>query len=150
MNIEIATLRQVLKASDLWLPLEGKVRMLGERHHVAKALTPQQEHALLGSTSETDSACHTATVLALNTAMRKDEIRLLRWGQVDFEKRTLIVGPGKTEGGTGRLITLNPPAFDALVRWVRRFPNAPAFTTSALRVLRSCLNLRRVTRPLWP
>jgi hypothetical protein len=28
-------------------------------------------------------ACHTATVLALNTAMRKDEIRLLRWGQVD-------------------------------------------------------------------
>jgi integrase len=49
-------------------------------------------------------ACHTATVLALNTAMRKDEIRLLRWGQVDFEKRTLVVGRSKTEAGTGRLL----------------------------------------------
>jgi hypothetical protein len=36
VNIEIATLRQVLKASDLWLPLAGKVWMLRERHDVAK------------------------------------------------------------------------------------------------------------------
>jgi integrase len=122
VNIEIAALRQVLKASDLWLPLAGKVRMLRERHDTAKALTPEQEHALLCATAEADSACHTATVLALNTAMRKDEIRLLRWGQIDFEKRTLIVGHSKTEVGTGRLITLNPLAFEALVRWARRFP----------------------------
>ena len=32
VNIEIAALRQILKASDLWLPLAGKVRMLRERH----------------------------------------------------------------------------------------------------------------------
>jgi len=99
VNIEIATLRQVLKASDLWLALAGKVRMLRERHDVAKALTPQQEHALLGATAKTDSACHTAAVLALNTAMRKDEIRLLRWGQVDFEKRTLISRAQQDRGG---------------------------------------------------
>jgi integrase len=126
VNIEIAALRQVLKASDLWLPLASKVRMLRERHDLAKALTPEQEHALLGATAETDSACHTATVLALNTAMRKDEIRLLRWGQVDFHKRTLIVGRSKTEAGTGRLITLNQPAFEALVRWASRFPSTRA------------------------
>jgi integrase len=124
VNIEIATLRQVLKASDLWLPLAGKVRMLRERHDVAKALTPEQERILVSATAEADSACHTATVLALNTAMRKDEIRLLRWGQVDFEKRTLIVGRSKTEAGTGRLITLNALAFEVLVRWARRFPSA--------------------------
>jgi integrase len=108
----------------MWLPLAGKVRMLRERHDVAEALTPQQEHALLGAGAETDSACHTATVLALNTSMRKDEIRLLRWGQIDFEKRTLIVGRSKTAAGAGRLITLNSLAFDALVRWARRFPTA--------------------------
>jgi integrase len=124
VNIEIATLRQILKASDLWLLLASKVRMLRERHDAGNALTPQQEHALLGATAEADSACHTATVLALNTAMRKDEIRLLRWGQVDFEKRTLIVRRSKTEAGTGRLITLNSLAFDVLVRWARRFPTA--------------------------
>jgi integrase len=124
VNIESAALRQVLKASDLSLPLASKVRMLRERLDVAKALTPQQEQALLGATAETDSACHTATVL--NTAMRKDEIRLLRWGQIDFEKRTLIVGRSKTEAGAGRLITLNLPAFDALVPLVAT-PSVPTF-----------------------
>jgi hypothetical protein len=39
--------------------------------------------------------------LALNTAMRKDEIRLLRWGQIDFENRAFIVGRSKTDAGTG-------------------------------------------------
>jgi len=113
VNIEVGTLRQILKAYDVWLPLAGKVRMLRERKDVAKALTLEQERALLAATAGSDSACRTATVLALNTAMRKDEIRLLRWGQIDLGKRTLTVGHSKTEAGTGRLITLNPPAFAA-------------------------------------
>lgn len=46
----------------------------------------------------------------------------MRWRQIDFEPRTLIVGKSKTEAGTGRLITVNPPAFEALVRWAGRFP----------------------------
>jgi integrase len=124
VNIEIAALRQVLKAGDLWQPLMGKVKMLHERHDVAKALTPEQECTLLTATSKAGSACHTATLLALNTAMRKDEIRLLRWGQIDLEKRILIVGRSKTDAGTDRLITLNPPALEALVRWASQFPGA--------------------------
>jgi len=52
---------------------------------VAKTLTPEQEGALLGASARTGLARHTATVLALNTAMGKDETRLLRWSQVDFE-----------------------------------------------------------------
>jgi hypothetical protein len=40
VNIEVATLRQILKANDLWLPFSNKVRMLRERKDVAKALTP--------------------------------------------------------------------------------------------------------------
>jgi integrase len=55
--------------------------------------------------------------LALNTALRKNEIRTLRWSQIDFEKRTLTVGRTKTDGGSGRLIPLNQPAFEALVKW---------------------------------
>jgi integrase len=117
VNIEVAMLRRLLKAGDLWQPLVGTVKMLHERHDVAKALTPEQERALLAATSKADSACHTATVLALNTAMRKDEIRLLRWDQVDFEKRTLTVGRSKTEAGTGRLIPLNTVAFKVVVLW---------------------------------
>jgi integrase len=120
VNIEVATLRQVLKANDSWQPLANKVRMLKERHDVGKALTPEQERALLKATDETDSACHTATLLALNTTMRRSEIRLLRWEQVDLEKRVLDVGKSKTEAGEGRPIPLNVPAFEALVRWAGR------------------------------
>jgi integrase len=97
-----------------------------ELKDVAKALTPEQERALLAATAEADSACGTATVLALNTAMRKDEIRLLRWEQIDLEKRTLTVGHSKREAGAGRLITLNLPAFEAPVRWAGRFPSVNA------------------------
>lgn len=122
VNIEVASLRQVLKSCDLWQPFAGKVRMLRERHDVAKALTPEQERALLCATVEADSACHTAAVLALNTAMRRNEIRTLYWRQVDWERRALTVGRSKTEAGAGRLIPLNAAAFEALARWASRFP----------------------------
>jgi integrase len=96
--------------------------MLRERHDLAKAISPEQERALLQATSKINSACHTAVVLALNTAMRRDEIRVLRWGQIDFDKRTLVVGHSKTDAGTGRIIPLNTDAFSTLVRWAGRTP----------------------------
>jgi integrase len=111
-----------MKAHDSWQSLATKIRMLRERHDLAKAITPEQEHALLRATADADSACHTATVLALSTAMRKNEIRLLRWGQVDFDKRSLVVGHSKTDAGTGRIIPLNADAFSALIRWAGRSP----------------------------
>ena len=64
--------------------------------------------------------------LALNTTLRKKEIRTLQWGRIDLFKRTLTVGKTKTEGGSGRLIPLNPPAFTALVKWAGRFPESKA------------------------
>ena len=70
---------------------------------------------LVEATANTDSACHTAVVVALNTAMRKDEIRNLRWAQIDWEKRVVTVGKSKTTAGTGRIIPPNPLAFAALI-----------------------------------
>jgi integrase len=124
VNIEIGTLRQILKANDLWLPLAGKVRMLRERKDVARALTPEEERTLLQTAGSVDSACSTAVGLALNTAMRKDEIRTLRWSQVDWERRTVTVGYSKTDAGAGRLIPLNAIAYGALAKWAARFPES--------------------------
>ena len=63
--------------------------------------------------------------LALNTALRKSEIRTLRWNQIDFEKRTIAVGRAKTQAGTGRVIPLNhQPAFNALAKWAGRLVEA--------------------------
>lgn len=56
--------------------------------------------------------------------MRANEIRTLRWGLVDWQKRTIRVGRSKTEAGEGRVIPLNAAAFDALARWASRFPSS--------------------------
>ena len=83
---------------------------------------PVVEHFPAGALDEYVPA-NTAAVLALNTAMPRNEIRLLRWGQIDWERRTVTVGRSKTEAGEGRLIPLNAAALETLVRWASRFPN---------------------------
>ena len=50
----------------------------------------------------------------------------MRWSQINFEKRTVTVGRSKTQAGTGRVIPLNQPAFDALVKWAGRLAEASA------------------------
>lgn len=96
-----------------------------EREHsnVGKALTYNEEAKLLAA-CESNVLLHTVVSLALNTALRKNEIRILRWDQIDLFKRTLIVGRAKTEGGSGRVVPLNIIAYGALVRWAGKFPNA--------------------------
>lgn len=72
---------------------------------------------------KTGSAYYTAVVLALNTAMRKGEIRNLRWSQVDLFQGVLTVGKSKTEAGTGRVIPLNATAVRVLAGWGSRLAN---------------------------
>jgi integrase len=123
VNIELGVLRQIMKARDCWSVLAGKVKALPVRKGLGYALTPEEESRLLTECAKTDSACYTAAVLALNTTMRKNEIRKLRWPQVDLFERLLTVGKSKTDAGTGRLIPLNPAAVKALAGWSERFPD---------------------------
>ncbi|HEX5413548.1 MAG TPA: site-specific integrase, partial [Terriglobia bacterium] len=92
---------------------------------IGKALTRDEETALLKA-CESNPLLHTAVTLALNTGLRKNEIRLLKWEQIDFAERTLTVGKSKTAAGTGRVIPLNPPALAAIVKWAGRFPESKA------------------------
>lgn len=62
--------------------------------------------------------------LALDTTLRKDELCKLRWLQIDFMNQTLTVGRSKTEAGKGRVIPLNADAFEAMLEWQARFPDA--------------------------
>jgi len=95
--------------------------------------------------------------LALNTALRKNEIRTLRWSQIDLFKRPLTVGKRKTKEGSGRLIPLNAPAYAALVKWAGRFPNAkpedylfPACQDARLDCPRPDASKIDLVRPLRP
>ena len=124
VNMEVGVLRGVLTSHRLWESIARDVHMLPERKDIGQALSPEEERRLLEATKQRGSACHTATVLALNTSMSKKEIRTLKWGQIDLGGRTVTVGTSKNEFRTGRVIPLNHAAFEALVRWAGGYPNA--------------------------
>ena len=123
LNKELQVLRQILKRYKLWPALQGEVRFERESASTGKALTPEEESALLAA-AESNLLLHTGVMLALNTALRKNEIRTLRWSQIDLFQRTLTVGRSKTEGSSGRVVPLNSLAHAALVRWAGRFPES--------------------------
>jgi integrase len=116
LNKELQVLRQILKRHKLWANLQGDVKFEREYSNIGKALSHQEEKTLLGACG-TNALLNAVVTLALNTALRKNEIRTLHWSQIDFEKRTVTVGRAKTEGGSGRVIPLNQPALDAIAKW---------------------------------
>lgn len=123
LNKELQVLRQVLKRHKLWANLQGDVKFERESDDIGKAISDEDEVRLLAA-CKSNPLLHTVVSLALNTALRKNEIRTLRWRQIDLIERTLTVGRTKTEGGSGRVIPLNSVAYTALVRWASRFPEA--------------------------
>ncbi len=123
LNKELQVLRQILEKYKLWANLQGDVKFERERDEVGKALLRDDEARLLEACAP-NPLLHTVVTLALNTALRKSEIRLLRWNQVDFFNRRLTVGKSKTEGGSGRPISINALAYAALVKWAGPFPES--------------------------
>ena len=124
VNLEIGTLRAILRRNRLWAEIQPDVRMLPTRDDIGRAITPEEEQALLVACGESRSrSLLPAVTLALNTCMRYSEIRLLRWSQVDFAGRTLTVGKSKTDSGSGRVIPLNTRAAAVLDFWASNFPD---------------------------
>jgi integrase len=123
LNKELQVLRQILKRYKLWANIQGDVRFERESDHVGKAILEEEEARLLAA-CDSNLLLRTVVSLALNTALRKNEIRTLRWRQIDLLQRTLAVGRTKTEGGSNRVIPLNSLAYSTLVRWSGRFASA--------------------------
>ena len=124
VNLEVATIRAVLRRHKLWAAIGDDVRMLPVRNDQGRALTEAEEDALLEACVRSRSrVLYPFVVLALNTGMRYSEIRLLRWEQIDLVGRVLTVGMSKTDAGTGRKVPLNERAFTAMVAWAQTFPD---------------------------
>ena len=97
---ELGTLRGILKRHRLWSQLKDDgVRLpQAKDEDTGIALTIEQETALLAVCAASRSRSLLPVVtLALSTGMRHDEMRLLRWKQVDFVNEALKVGRCKTE-----------------------------------------------------
>lgn len=123
LNKELQVLRQILKRHKMWAGIQDDIKFEKERDNIGKALTREEEQTLLAS-CQRNALLRAVVTLALNTALRKGEIRTLRWSQIDFAKRILIVGASKTPAGSNRPIPLNCLAFDALAKWAGRLVEA--------------------------
>ena len=123
INLEVGTLRAILRRHRVWAEIQQDVRMLPTLDDVGHALTLEEEAALLTACLKSRCRClYVAVMLALNTGMRYSEIRLLRWRQVDFAAKILTVGKSKSPTGTGRAIPLNGRILSVLEMWAAQFP----------------------------
>lgn len=123
VNLEVGTLRAILKRSGQWARLQPEVSMLPTRDDVGRAITTEEETALLQACSQSRSRSLVPFVtLAIETGARYGTIRTLEWGNVDFENRCLKWGKDKTAAGTGRIVPLSQRAVAALSFWATHFP----------------------------
>lgn len=123
VNMEIGSLRGVLRRNRAWEDLRQDIRMLRVNTDVGICLTEESEARLLEEAAQNRSrSLYPALVLALSTGMRHSELRLLRWRQLDFEALVLTVGQSKTQYGTGRKIPLNERAAGIMKAWSTKFP----------------------------
>jgi integrase len=127
IDLEVGTLRAILRRNRLWANVQPDVHMLSVRDDVGRAINEDEEKSLLAECAASRSrSLYPAVTVALATGMRYSEIRLLRWKQIDLEKHTLAVGDSKTETGAGRPIPLNDRACMVLDMWASHFPNRKA------------------------
>jgi integrase len=125
VNLELGVLRSILRRYRMWEAIAPDVDFLKESASPGRALTHEEETALLDVASK--SRCRSlypVIMLAINTGMRASEIRALIWAQVDFLSKSLTVGKSKTAASTGRIIPLNPRAVAVLTHWRGLFPGA--------------------------
>jgi integrase len=124
INLEVGTIRAILRKNRLWANLQPDVKMLRVSDDVGRAIGSDEETLLLEECSKGRSrALYPAVVLSLSTAMRYSETRLLKWKQIDFAGRVVWVGDSKTTYGQGRPIPMNDRAIKVLSMWAANFPN---------------------------
>jgi integrase len=133
INLELGTLRAVLRRHRVWANLQPDVKLMPVREKVGKALPADEEKKLREACGMRRSrALLPIVTLALHTGMRRGEIQSLQWERVDFLNRTLTVGATKTEAGSGLVIPLNERALLTLQTWATNFPVESRNTTCFL------------------
>jgi len=96
INLEVATLRSILRRHRLWAALQPDVEAMPRRDDVGKALTVIEEKRLFSACRASRSRMlDPAVLVTLNTGLRRGELLSLRCSQVDLVGRWLKVGASK-------------------------------------------------------
>ena len=117
--------REVLiLARAMSVKFEG-VQKLEENGDIGRALSREEEERLIEAAAKSASkVLHTIVRIALATGTRHDEIRLLQWSQIDFERKLITVGRTKPGGGEGRQIPIGPALEGVLEAYLSRYAAA--------------------------
>ena len=122
INIEISLVRLVLRKAKLWNNISDDVKPLKERADIGRELSADETQRLLAACQASASrGLYPAVLTSIHTGLRSQELRLLRWRQVDLVEGTITVGKSKTEGGEGRLVYLSEMAKLTLEHWRCQF-----------------------------
>jgi integrase len=123
VNIEVGTLRAILRSYDAWARLQKQVKMIPLGEEIGRAISAAEERALLTACGKSRSrSLFPLVVLAIETGARFNTLRMLQWGNVDFAERSLRFGKDKTKAGTGRVVPLNQRSIGTLTFWANTFP----------------------------
>ncbi len=121
INEEVGSLLRVLGDPGDILRLrlrKKKLLKLKVRARVGKAYDPEEKARLIAAAKAARSPhIYPALLLAQNAGLRSAEMKNLTWGQIDLDKRYLVVGRSKTEAGEGRTIPLNSTLHEALTEY---------------------------------
>src|SRR5271156_4683763 len=80
INMEVGTLRAILRKHRLWSNIQPDVRMFRTNQNVGRALSPDEEHRLLTACQKSRSrSLAVAVQVSLHTGLRHAELRMLRW-----------------------------------------------------------------------
>jgi hypothetical protein len=118
INMEVGTLRAILRKQRLWANLQPDVKMLRARSDIGRALSRDEETRLLKACKASRSrSLYPAVLLSIHTGLRNQELRLMRWRQVNMLDQILTVGKSKTSGGEGRTVPLSATAWCCVLEW---------------------------------
>jgi len=125
INIELETVRLVLRKHKLWANISDEVKMLKVSKDKGRELTDDELERLFNCVkSSVSRTLYPAVMVSIHTGLRNEELRLLQWKQINFDGAEIQVGKSKTEGGEGRIVPLSKAALQTLTNWRREFPEA--------------------------
>jgi integrase len=123
INLEVGTLRAIMKRHRAWARVQEGVRMLPGQEEVGRAISAEEEQIVLRECAKSRSrSLAPFAILAIETGARKNVVRTLRWKWVDFGNACIRFGKDKTPSSTGRIIPLNKRALETLKFWAQQFP----------------------------